>query len=456
MDFNIWKMLSTQGNQTNPLVLNQMADQGAGDQQWHAPMLPPQMPDQAPPIPPITPVNNTLPPQSTMPTSGAPLGTTPQETRPAGPPPTFQRQDSPNMDYAQMLLRLKGQPINQDERDERANAERTYSAMMSKQQADVDRLRELSQQYADKPDRFDFRPAAAFVDSMNPGSNFSKAAEEMAPESAEAKLAKQEEMQKTITAAQAGITKDQYDYIKTKLQQMGYDASRMTKRDVATLAAAGKLAGVEATQQGTQARIAQTAATQGARIDQANQRISNNLDKEARGTVNNDPMLKIYGPRLEGAAKIGELIQSAREGKVVSNQALLGQINAEVARLETGSQSPGLGQGEKTEINDNLAQLHAMADAVTGNPTDAVRPEILNTQDKMVKELSGSYMRGVDSRMDFLRSGMKPQQQNIVDQKHESIKSTYAPRFGGWNGIEQTKVWNGKTYKMEGDHWVEQ
>lgn len=175
---------------------------------------------------------------------------------------------------------------------------------------------------------------------------------------------------------------------------------------------------------------------QGARLDYQQQ-------KEARATGDKDSILKMYSQRLEGAAKINELIQSAQSGKVVSNSALLGQLNAEVGRLETGSQNPGLGQGEKTELLDKKAHLQSIIDSWTGNPTDAVDPKVLQTTAKMVNELSGSYKRGIDSRTAYLKAGMNPKQQGIIDQKQKAMQDTYAPRLGGW-GESQGLVGNGQ------------
>lgn len=162
------------------------------------------------------------------------------------------------------------------------------------------------------------------------------------------------------------------------------------------------------------------------------QRLGYMSDREARASVNNDKLLNTYTPRLEGAAKISELINAAKSGKVVSNQAFLGQLNQEITRLETGSQAPGLHNSEKTELLDRAAQIKAVYDSISGNPQDAVRPEVINTADKMVNELSGSYKRAIDSRMEELKGGMTESQQGIVNEKHKSLKDTYGKRLGGW------------------------
>lgn len=184
------------------------------------------------------------------------------------------------------------------------------------------------------------------------------------------------------------------------------------------------------------ARALQTAQTRGG---YQQQRLAYQSDKEARAAANNDPLLKQYAPRLEGAAKIKELIDSAKEGKVVSNSSLLGQVNSEIAKLETGSQSPGLGQSEKTELVDKKAQLQAFVDSWKGGkPNDAVSPELLSAAGNMVDELGQSYTRGIDSRFEFLKGGASPNQEHIFDEKHNSLKKTYLPRLKKWGDEQQT------------------
>lgn len=290
--------------------------------------------------------------------------------------------------------------------------------------ASLAQLQQYMKDYQNLPQKTDYQALAAFAGNLpqNKNSQLLEAAKAGAPETAEKR-------QENIINQQQALAK-----------QEGEQANMMSMAKI--------LQGQNAAQL-RQQNMAERMAMQQSRLD--NQKM-----KEARTTVNNDGLLKVLTPRLEGAAKIGELIDSAKTGKVVSNQALLGQINAEIARLETGSQSPGLHAGEKTELVDRMAQLGAMRDSITGKPQDAVRPEVLQTNGKMVDELKGSYMRGIDSRMDFLRNGMEPQQAQVVDDKHSSLKKTYSPRFGGWDGIEKTKIYQGKTYKMQGDHWVEE
>lgn len=311
-------------------------------------------------------------------------------------------------------------------------------AMVRQQQALDEQKAQVAQYAAQKPG-IDFRPLAGLSDAWY-GGNLSQSANAMAPESAAAKAEKLAALRNQITQGTGQLTKDQMSAIEAQLKQQSYKENRMTKEDIAKM--------------NNLTKLTTSGATQGLakeRLGLMQERLNLMYGKEARSTANNDAILKQYIPRLEGAAKIGELIQSARDGKVVNNQALLGQLNAEIARLETGSQSPGLGQSEKTELQDAKARIASFADSLTGKPSDSVHPEVLDAADKLVNELSGSYTRGIDSRMKYLSSGMTPQQQKILASKHESIKSTYAPRLGGWDGSDggMVTVTNGKeTYQI--------
>lgn len=405
--FNAWmKMMGLQGDQQNPLVMNQMAEQAA------QPATPLRDEQPAPMPPPTTPANAGYPSVQ----SGLQLGL--PDT--SAPDQSAQASSLSNVLASNPLLAMmmsQGPTISPQMEKEMAAANTNAGEALASQGRDIETQKALAAQYAAAPRGTDYRPLASALDSWF-GGNLSEAAKGMAPESADNKLLKQLENAKGITAANAGLTKDQMDFIKQKLQQQSYVENRASKEKIAKLADLTKLSG--------------GSGLAGKRLEMQEKRLDLMTEKEARGAVNNDQILKQFVPRLEGAAKIGELIQSAREGKVVKNNALLGQLNAEIARLETGSQSPGLGQAEKTELMDAAAQLGAVRDRVTGKPTDSVRPEVIDAAGKLVTELSGSYKKGIDARMDMLRSGMRPNQQKIVDEKHTSLKQTYGPRLGGW------------------------
>lgn len=416
-DFIPWLYMGQ--NQMNPAVMGQMSGQAEKPE--------PPVPFLQMPPPQVTPAPQADPMPSTQPSS-VPLGATPQEIVPSQPALAAPTQPSMlSADRAMLLASLNQEPTMSPEMERKMRiSEKNASEAMLRQDQGIDRLKEQLALYNQAPQGTDYRPLAALVDSLYGGKGqFSKAAERMAPESIQNRLLKSSDLQGKIQQAEAGLTKDQLDFIRQQLQQQSYVENRKNKLDVA------KLMGLEKLVQSDT-----TGGNQQKRLDLMGQRFDLMTEKEARAAVNNDKILNTYTPRLEGAAKIGELIASAKSGKVVNNQALLGQVNAEIARLETGSQSPGLNQSEKTELLDDAAKLHAYVDAVTGKPTDAVRPEVLDAGDKLVKELTGSYKKGIDSRIGVLRAGMRPSQQQIVDQKHKELRDTYSKRIGPWDDLD--------------------
>lgn len=418
------KILGTSGDQRNPAVQAQLAEQAG-------PAIPPllqapQGPQRVNPSLPAGPTNPAIVnppapramPYTTQPTT-SPTGEIPQEMAPGGP-----ILEQTNKFYNEAMKQFK--PLDRTRMDQALKGgEDAYDRGQATSNDQVELLKQGLNQYLQMPQGIDFTPLAALSDSIY-GGNLSQAARAVAPETPEQKLKNMFGMQGKIAELKGQISDRDLSFLKDKLNQLNWMEQHQIEQEK------GRAGIAEA---GMKALPSAGMAMQ--RLGLQNDRLNLMTEKEARGSVNNDPMLKQYAPRLEGAAKIGELIQAAKSGKVVSNQALLGQVNAEIARLETGSQSPGLGASEKTELQDRKAQLQSYFDSITGDPKAAVRPEVLQTGQKLVDELGGSYMKGVDSRMDMLRSGMRPGQQAIVDQKHKSLIDTYSPRFGGWHGLNE-------------------
>lgn len=182
----------------------------------------------------------------------------------------------------------------------------------------------------------------------------------------------------------------------------------------------------------------------------SNGMIGSREKQAAQRTMNNDTILKTYTQRADGASKILNLMDAAQNGDVKSNQAMLGQLNAEIGRLETGSQNPGLGQSEKTEMQDAAAKYHNILDTITGDVTGVDLSQKFNQARAMVKDLGGSYVGAINDRADFLSSGATDNQQDTFDAKKQSIQEKYGNRFknstggqGLLNGGEQTSSGGG-------------
>lgn len=118
-------------------------------------------------------------------------------------------------------------------------------------------------------------------------------------------------------------------------------------------------------------------------------------------------------------------MDAAEKGDFKANDAMLGQLNAEIARLETGSQSPGLHASEKTEMTDAAAQMAKVRDYVTGNVTGVDLHEKFKQAKGMVSDLGGSYYNQIDNRMKYMKAGALPEQAPIFEAKHAQILSPY-------------------------------
>jgi hypothetical protein len=164
---------------------------------------------------------------------------------------------------------------------------------------------------------------------------------------------------------------------------------------------------------------------------------------QAQQAVNKDQPLNTYKQRLEGAARVFDLIHDAESGKVVKNKAFLGQLNAEVARLETGSQSPGLGASEKTELLDKKASLEGLIESFTGDPEDAVRPGMIKQVKGTMTSMVDSYQQSIHDRYGTLAAGLTDIQKPIIEQKRLADVASYRKKFGHWAPEEPESMGEG-------------
>lgn len=158
-------------------------------------------------------------------------------------------------------------------------------------------------------------------------------------------------------------------------------------------------------------------------------RVDSKEKLQAENTFNKDPILNAFVPRLEGAQKILNLITAARGGDIKANQAVLGQLNAEIARLENGSQSPGLHASEKTELEDKLAQFQNVRDTWTGKVTNVDLGDKFDASESLVRDLGHSIHQSVGRRAQFLSAGGTPAQKEIYAAKSGVLDNQYGGRF---------------------------
>jgi hypothetical protein len=169
-----------------------------------------------------------------------------------------------------------------------------------------------------------------------------------------------------------------------------------------------------------------------------NARVQSQQKMQAQTAVNKDTLMNAYKQRLDGAARVNDLLQAADSGKVVTNAAFLGQLNAEIARLETGSQAPGLGASEKTELKSAQSQFEGLKERITGNPTDSVSPGFIKQVHGTMDSMIDSYQQSVNDRYATIASGLTEVQKPIVKDKWNQDVQNYTKRFGRWApGIAQ-------------------
>lgn len=170
-------------------------------------------------------------------------------------------------------------------------------------------------------------------------------------------------------------------------------------------------------------------------------RVQSQQTMAAQQAVNKDTLMNAYKQRLDGASRVNDLINDAKAGNIKTNGPLLGQLNAEIARLETGSQSPGLTASEKTEYTSAATDFSRLKDKITGKPSDAISPEIIKQISGTMNSMTDSYMRSIDDRYGTISSGLTPVQAPVVKAKWEQDKQAYAKRFGHWAGTDpQSKM----------------
>jgi len=145
--------------------------------------------------------------------------------------------NNPMTQYLMQALMAPGGTSSPELEKQMKLADQSYSEAALRQAGEVQKQKDIYNQYANAERRTDFRPLAALSDSLL-GSKLSATAESIAPESEQQKTLTLAGLQKGITDATQGLTKDQLEYIKQKLAQQSYIENRVSKEKLAKLAAA--------------------------------------------------------------------------------------------------------------------------------------------------------------------------------------------------------------------------
>ncbi len=283
------------------------------------------------------------------------------------------------------------------------------------QKEQLGQLNQYITDLANKPRGLNLTPIAAFIDSQT-GSKLTPAAASLAPQSDEDREKMLFGLKNQMVQGQAKLSSEQ---LKSAMDQRNYELAAERQAELEKFHAS------EISNQNR--KLDQVAQGASGGNPMANAR----LVISAQSHWDNNPILKQYIPRLDGAIKTQDLIDGAERGDFKSNQAMLGQLNAEIARLETGSQSPGLHASEKTEMESLSSQLGAIRDKVTSGVNAVDLGPQFNQARGMVRNLQNSYLSQIRAKQSEIMAGAADVQAPIFASKKQAFEDNYASRIKG-------------------------
>lgn len=280
---------------------------------------------------------------------------------------------------------------------------------LAEQGAGVDQIQQYIRDLQGQPQAINWTPLAAYIDAHDPNknSNLTAAAKAMAPMTPEEKQQMLMGLQFKLQGAKQAMSKDQLDALanQIKMQHQNYMDDAMIQH--------------------YQNEDKANALRSGGFI---NSREAQSAERQYLG----DRLLTPYKQRYDGAIKIANLMDAAEANPdaIKSNKALLGQLNAEIGRLETGSQSPALSAQEKTEMNDAAATMRDYYDTLTGGVSNVDLHAKYQQARGMIGDLAQSYRDQIDARHQELLAGATPVQQQVFNAKIGAWQAGANSRIG--------------------------
>lgn len=136
--------------------------------------------------------------------------------------------------------------------------------------------------------------------------------------------------------------------------------------------------------------------------------------------------------RLEGAARIMNLIKAAEGGEVKTTKQFLGRLNAEVTALETGKSNFALGSQERTEYDSFIADLNNLKTKMSGMPENTDMRGIISDVKANMQDMSSSYMEAMERQAQQMEEGATDYGYPAIQKKHGLLKKQYSSVFGQW------------------------
>lgn len=304
------------------------------------------------------------------------------------------------------------------------------------QDANLDDIQKYINDLKAKGQGVDWSPLAALADSMSPGkSNLLAAAKETAPMSSD-------ERDKMLANLQMSLGKERnqasQESLSAMAQQMNYEKQQQQMAETARHNSA-----IEAVGMGRNDVMGGRV-----KLGQDNQIIA--LDK----MVINDPQLKTYVPRIQGADRILGQLGDVRAGKMVDTNQFLNDINTEYVNLLTGANNSALGKQERTEYSTAAGKLASVQQQLTAHPESINSPDILKQIETGVKSLKQTYQQNYDARAGQLKVQLKnnPGASDQQASKIQEMQGGYGVNSGPATP-EKITVSNGKeTYSIDPSH----
>jgi len=360
----------------------------------------------------------------------------------------------------------------------------------SDEEAGVGQLQQYLNDYRDKPQGTDFTPLAAWADSLTrkPG-NTLEVAKLMRPESKEAreeKLIKLQDMLqqrkgamsgRQLTAMQAGLKQqlasDQYAQQQVLLAEKNRQAQELNSQKMEQ-----EKIRTEAYQEGIKSkeRIAQQQLDAAKLNKDVSQRRAD--ERQGRGIADKEAarlesQLQKYEQKAIDAVPLVENLQVVEEilgGSLEQYDPKTGTINGMKIDLP-GKSVPGIGrvfapgsQGERLHVamanifNTTLKERSGAA--VTDQELQRLKGEFasgkFNTEEKMIDAMQ-RYKNILRKRMRQHEAAYKPEVRNLYRTQGGMTSEDFFPEPGAGKPPPgpQRKTWQGKTYELQGDTWVE-
>jgi hypothetical protein len=304
------------------------------------------------------------------------------------------------------------------------DARAAWAQSKSDQESELSGLQDYINQLKSTPQDINWTPLAGFVDSLKGGDHYTKAAEAVAPMSADQRAKMIGDLQMKFLGGRAAMSRENAQALQAQIAQQAAERRAAETERFHT----GLL------QQGM------------ARADAMGGRVLAQKDAQAQRAADvfdKDPIIKTQNDRYNQIMIDKHTLETS---DVITPQ-IMAELSQGIATALSGGKSAGLGMTEKQELT-NIQNDFAKLKQYSGTPTNALSPENRAMFLGLFDRLQKSYGNVIAARADQLRKGRNfsnnPGGNEVYDAKHaEYVGYRSTPKPSG-----QIKVSNGKETLM--------